>query len=152
MCPVRAASYESHRLVLTDSGDALTCCIAQFAHCWQSSCHDTRQLHVSESVCSVESEAVFSIYDRTTAVLGCTDTLTQSFSKVQQRQLDVATTLHLFLTMFVTVPMARSTWPLLWGYLGLLVTCLKSLLCANSLNSPQENCGPLSDITTSGTP
>ena len=28
-CPVRAASYESHRLVLTDSGDALTCCITQ---------------------------------------------------------------------------------------------------------------------------
>ena len=69
-CPVRPASYESYRLVLTDSGDALTCCIAQYAHFWQSSCHDTRQLQVSESVCSAELEAVFGIYDRTTAVLG----------------------------------------------------------------------------------
>ena len=69
-CPVRASSYESHRLVLTDSGDALTCCIAQAAHSWQSSCRDTRQLQVSESVCSAELEAVFGIYDRTTTVLG----------------------------------------------------------------------------------
>ena len=69
-CPARAASYESHCLVLTDSGDALTCCIAQFAHSWQSSCHDTRQLQVSESVCSAELEAVFGIYYQTTAVLG----------------------------------------------------------------------------------
>ena len=69
-CPVRAASYESHRLVLTDSGDARIYFIAQFAHSWQSSCHDTCQLQVSESVCSVELEAVFGIYARTTAVLG----------------------------------------------------------------------------------
>ena len=69
-CPVRASSYESYRLVLTDSGDALTCCIAQFTHSWQSSSRDTRQLQVSESVCSAELEAVFGIYDRTTTVLG----------------------------------------------------------------------------------
>ena len=69
-CPVQTASYESHRLVLTVSGDALICCIVQFAHSWQSSYHDTRRLHVLESVCSAELEAVFGICDRTTAVLG----------------------------------------------------------------------------------
>ena len=62
--PVHAASYEAHRLVLTGSGDALTYFIFQF------SCHDTRQLQVSESVCSAKLEAVFGIYDRTIAVLG----------------------------------------------------------------------------------
>ena len=66
-CPVRAAS---RRLVLTDLGDALTCCIAQFVHSWQSSC----QLQVSESVCSAELEAVFGIYDTTEQQL-CWDAL-----------------------------------------------------------------------------
>ena len=53
-CPVRASSYQSHRLVLTDSGDALTCCIAQFAHSWQSPCRDSRQLQVSTSMVIVQ--------------------------------------------------------------------------------------------------
>lgn len=47
---------------------------------------------------------------------------------------------------------ARSASPLLCGNLGLLVICVKPYSYAKLAKSPELYCGPLSDMTISGTP
>ena len=52
---------------------------------------------------------------------------------------------------FADLP-AASTFPLLWGYVGELVTWAKPQWRLNSLNSSEINCEPLSDTHVSGIP
>ena len=116
------------RVALPGSGDALICCIAQFAHSW----YLLVTIYVS---CRFRNQSAPLNWKQCSAYTteqqlcwGCTVTLTHSVSKLQQRQLDVAASSIGFFTRVFTVLMARSTCPLLWGYLGLLVICSKSYL------------------------
>ena len=54
--------------------------------------------------------------------------------------------------IFFTVCTVLSTWPLLCGYRGLLVICLKLYAFEKAANSCELYCGPLSLLTTSEIP
>ena len=57
-----------------------------------------------------------------------------------------------FFIRFFTVPMARSAYPLLCEYHGLLVTCSMPHNCVNVRNSQHEKRSPLSETSHSGEP
>ena len=60
--------------------------------------------------------------------------------------------LEFLLRIAFAVRTALSASPLAFGYLGEDVTWVKPQPAANCLNSEDENCGPLSEITILGTP
>ena len=84
-------SAANARTKTCDTGDALICCIVQFAHPWLGNL--LVAIHVGckfqNQSAPLNFEAVFGIYDRITAVLGV-----HCNPKVQQCQLDVAAFLH----------------------------------------------------------
>ena len=99
--------------MLTGTGDTLICCSAQFAQY----CNLLVTMHFS---CKFRNQSAPLNWKQCSASTteqqlcwGCTVTITHSVSKVQQHQLNVAA----FFTRSFTAPMARSTCPLLWGYL-----------------------------------
>ena len=85
------------RVALPGSGDALICCIAQFAHSW----YLLVTIYVS---CRFRNQSAPLNWKQCSAYTteqqlcwGCTVTLTHSVSKLQQRQQGVAAILHRFL-------------------------------------------------------
>ena len=54
--------------------------------------------------------------------------------------------------MLLAVLTADSAWPFACWWPGLLVLCSEPLSLPNWVNSEEVNCGPLSEITTSGVP